>query len=177
MRASCRGAASTIRTRRGFRRSCCSRRGWRRCMERYVEFLQRFPTLQALAAAEERDVLDAVERAGLLPARADAASGGAVCGAGAGWGAAVDGGRAAARCPGWATIRRRRLRVSRSAKALRWSMAMWSGCCCGSPGSRRRRRPRRGRGCARWLRCWCRRRAKGVAGGGQGAEGESAGRS
>ena len=52
--ATCHGVPPAIHIASGFRRSCCSRRGWRRCWSITGCFLAAFPTVQALARASER---------------------------------------------------------------------------------------------------------------------------
>ena len=73
-------AEPPIPTRSGFLRSCCSRRAWLWSWSAIRRFMARFPTLVSLALAAGAGGAGAVERPGLLPPRAHAAQGGAVCG-------------------------------------------------------------------------------------------------
>ena len=109
----CRGAQPGIRIASGFRRSCCSRRGSRRCWSTIGVFLQRFRRCRRWPGKRGGGA-GLVERPGLLPPGAHAAPRGEAGGRGVS-------GRDAAHCRGPARFAgRRRVHVGGGSEHRIW---------------------------------------------------------
>ncbi|MEI9968101.1 MAG: hypothetical protein WDM87_05550 [Terracidiphilus sp.] len=122
-------------------------------VERYREFLKRFPTLLALALAPEQEVLAMwsglgyYRRARMLHKAAQFVSENLK-------GICRRRRRSCACCRGLGRIRRRRWQALRTTSRWRWWMEMWSGCCAVLRGGAREAAKAAGPRCGERLKRW-----------------------